>query len=550
MLARLGGALVTAVAVLCLHLVLSIFHWIVNFAPRSFLAPTWELAGIVLLVLGWAWLGIERPLLDRAFRASLTLVILLYLLLGVGQGFARREFGYDVILALHIPYVPELFRMMYKAEPLSMFLLYVGLLAGGLALALYIIHASLRRIVTHARTSRKHIAGIAAGVAVFFAAAIPLVGIYRPLTAELLHQIDMAVNLEERLGATGQKMAVEASRLRRQNPFKRMQEPPSILLFIVESYGRVMFDDPEFERYQRQAEDMDRALAKAGYHIRSKYLEAPVFGGSSWMADATLLCGVRVHDQRRYESLYASNISCLPKLLNDAGYRTVMAAANSTYHEERFDQLFPFDRLYFRDDFQYKGPRFTWSYMPDQYVIQFVHDREIEKRADEPLFVTYVLTSSHHPWNRIPPYVNDWDKLGDGSVFHKMPARRFNNGFVSGHQFKRAFGASIEYVMRSVGEYIERLPDQNTLIIVLGDHQPRKPIVDMDTGSWGVPIHILSRDPALVDRFEALDYTPGITPERPAGQDLETPIGELPMEHFLLDLFRAVSAAPPSDQGG
>src|SRR5690606_28175497 len=107
---------------------------------------------------------------------------------------------------------------------------------------------------------------------------IPTVGIYEPLSAEMLHQIDMAMNLEERLDATGQKMAMEASRLRRLNPFKRMQEPPSILLFIVESYGRAMFDDPAFERYQRQAEDIDQALAKAGYHIRSKYLTAPVFG--------------------------------------------------------------------------------------------------------------------------------------------------------------------------------------------------------------------------------------------------------------------------------
>lgn len=535
MFARVGGVLLTAAAVLCLHLVLSAFHWIVDFAPQTFVSPTWELVGVMFLLLGWAWLRIERPLVGHAFRATLTLVVLLYLILGLGQGFARREFGYDVILALHLPYVPELFRMMYSAEPLGMFLLYLALLFGGLALAIFVIHTSIRRIHTYAAATRTRLIGVAAGFAVFLGATIPFLGIYKPLTAEMLHQIDMAVNLEQRLDATSQKMAVEASRLRRQNPFKRMQKPPSILLFVVESYGRAMFDDPAFEPFQRQAEEIGEELAAVGYHIGTKYLDAPVFGGSSWMADASLLCGVRVHNQRRYESLYASNIDCLPKLLNAAGYRTVMAAGNSTYHEERFNQMFPFHRLYFRDDLQYQGPRFTWSYMPDQYVVQFVHEHEIELRDDKPLFVTYVLTSSHHPWNKIPPYLEDWDKVGDGSVYRRVRGQYFSNRFVTGDQFKPAFMASIRYVMRMLNEYLKRLPDQDTLIIVLGDHQPRKPIARMDKDSWGVPLHVISRNAKLVAQFERLGYTPGMIPDEAAK--------EMPMEHFLVDLFKAVSAA-------
>lgn len=531
---KVAGAALTAAAVVYLHMVLSVFFWIIDFKTRSFLAPTWEITGLLILVLAWACLRAEAA--PRAFHGILTAVVTLYLLLGLGQGFARREFGYDVVLALHIPYVPELFRMMYNAEPLGMFLLYVAILVGGTALAVTGIYTAIRRIHRQATVSRRSLAVLASACVLYIAATAPFMGVNGPLSRVLIQQVDMAMNLDDRIGSTGQKMAVEASRMRRQNPFKSLERPPNILIFIVESYGHALFNDPDFGAYQRQAQNLEKQLTEAGYHIRSSYLESPVFGGSSWMADATLLCGVRVHDQRRFEGLFTAPLSCMPKLLNEAGYWTVTAASNTTRLEERFPRLFPYDRIYYLDNLEYQGPRMSWSYMPDQYVIQFIHEREVVTHPDDPLLVTYVLTSSHHPWDLVPPYIQDWDSIGDGSLYHRVRGKYFQNRFVTGKQFKPGFMSSIIYSMRSVTEYLVRHPKDDTLIIILGDHQPRTPVANMHEDSWAVPIHIVSRDPALVERFVPFGYAPGIEP--PA--DMKP----TPMERFLVDLFKAFSPAP------
>ena len=58
------------------------------------------------------------------------------------------------------------------------------------------------------------------------------------------------------------------------------------------------------------------------------------------------------------------------------------------------------------------------------------------------------------------------------------------------------------------------VPD-NTLTIVLGDHQPPK-LVTHDNDSWAVPMHVFSRRPELVEAFESLGFEEGLVPLRPS----------------------------------
>lgn len=527
-----GGAIVTAIAIAYLHLVLSVYYWLPYATARRFLAPTWDHLALVAALVGWAWWGIRRPWLARGLPIALTVLVLVLFLLGVGQGFAMREFGYDVVLALHIPYVPELFKMLYGGETFLMFLVYLVLLAAVLGLITAGVRVAIGRVLREAGATRNRRIGILAGTAAYAALAIPLAGLHGPLVAELGRQIDTALHLEEYLDATGHRMTIETSELRRRNPFRELERPPSIYVFVVESYGRDLFTD-DFKPFQRYAGEAEGKLREAGYTLRSRYITAPVFGGSSWMANATLLCGVRVQDQRRFEALYRSEVACLPRLLNDAGYHTILAASNITYYDERFMGVLPFKQLYYRDNLGYKGPRFTWSFMPDQYTIQFVHEKELAQPRETPTMAYFMLTSSHHPWSKIPRYVADWSRIGDGSMYARLPAQHFRNSFVGGKQVNQAFAASIEYSFQVVVEYLLRVTDDNTLVIVLGDHQPRSPIADMHEDNWDVPVHVLSRNPALVERFAALGYTPGFTPSPDAP--------DVPMDGFLLHLLKALA---------
>lgn len=529
------------VAVLVVQVVLAAYYWMSDPAPSVALTPVWDAPVVVLLLAGFAALGLGRQRwAERTLVVALTVIAFAYFLIGLGQGFALREFGYDVVLRLHIAYVPELFRMMYNAEPIGWFVLYMALLALGVTAIVAVIHLALRHLVRYPRGDRRRQVGLAAGVVAATALGAAVVGVNGPISAEAYTQLDLALNLGKRIDATARGLEIEAAPLRNASPFaRRGAARPTILLFVVESYGAVLFSDPDLADFPGWLAGQGDALTRAGYHVASKQMSAPVFGGSSWLAGTSLMCGVRIHNQKRFKGLMASGVRCLPAFMNEAGYRTVVAAGNIKFHDADYERRVPFEQYYIREDFGYRGPRMGWSFVPDQYVIDFVHRREIEPRlaggaaAERPLLVAYFLTTSHHPWSVVPPIVSDWSKIGDGSIYSSLQAREFeDNLFVAGTAYKPAYQATIEYSIQTIVSYLERLPaDDRSVILILGDHQPRRPVARIKGDPWTVPIHVVGRDPAVLERFARVGFRPGIAPaadKQPSG-----------LEEFLAEVFTA-----------
>lgn len=533
MWAKLRTIALTAVAIWFLHVIFATYTALTEGSAMLLLKPTREILGVVVLVALWSGIWGRSLRLDRAIHVGLTVFLVLSFLLSIGEAFARREFGYDVILVLHLPFVPELVRMMYNAEPLSMFLVYMAVVVGAFAVAIIGSYLAVGRIVQTCKSGLVPRLVVPGVVGAYVLVAGLLFGFHPPLTKEIITQVDLAINLDKRVSTTAERMLMEAKTYELRSPFKKMANRPNIYLFIIESYGKALFDDPDFAPFRDDfITRMGARIDDAGYTVRSRYMRAPVFGGSSWMADATLLCGVKVDNQRRYESLTSAPRRCLSTILQESGYHTVYACSNTTYIDEKFENIFSYDKWYIKNTLNYKGPRFTWSFMPDQYVINYIHDHEIEVARDKPLFVTYVLTSSHHPWKRIPPLVEDWRTIGDGSIFAKLPAQSFENAFVKGKEYKPAFMYSVQYSFESVVSYLPLLEDDDGLIIILGDHQPRHPIADMKKDSWAVPIHVLSRNPDVVERFTKLGYKEGLVPKS---------ADEPGLEQFMRHLFAAYS---------
>ena len=58
--------------------------------------------------------------------------------------------------------------------------------------------------------------------------------------------------------------------------------------------------------------------------------------------------------------------------------------------------------------------------MPDQYALQALQKLELARRHRRPVSRRNLLTSSHEPWTRIPPLIS-WDRLGNGSIFKRLP---------------------------------------------------------------------------------------------------------------------------------
>ncbi|MGD9417165.1 MAG: hypothetical protein PVJ18_19570, partial [Desulfobacterales bacterium] len=70
--------------------------------------------------------------------------------------------------------------------------------------------------------------------------------------------------------------------------------------------------------------------------------------------------------------------------------------------------------------------------------------------------------------------------------------------------------------------FIERYISDDTLIIIMGDHQPNVQITGPDN-SWSVPVHVISRSKKLVEPFEHIGFTPGLIPQQaPPHPGMET----------------------------
>ena len=180
-----------------------------------------------------------------------------------------------------------------------------------------------------------------------------------------------------------------------------------VVVAVIESYGMSALDDPAMAGPVRAVvADGERRLGAVGYSARTGMLSSPVAGGGSWLAHATLLSGLWIDGEQRHTDLTSSSRLTLSRAFHEAGWRTVAVQPGTTgpWPEAGF---FGLDRAYAGDDLGYRGPRFSWSPMPDQYAFAAL-DRLERGPGAPPTMAEMVLTSSHGPWAPLPRTV-PWD---------------------------------------------------------------------------------------------------------------------------------------------
>lgn len=285
-----------------------------------------------------------------------------------------------------------------------------------------------------------------------------------------------------------------------------------VLLLFVESYGRSTLEDPRFApTVGRALADFERAAEATGFAARSAWLTSPIHGGQSWLAHATLLAGLRIDNQQRHETLLLSDRPTLVGDFRRAGWRTiaVMPAVDRPWPESRF---FGFDRLYDAHGLGYAGEPFNWVTMPDQFTLSALHELELDRRGNRPVMASVALISSHAPWTPIPP-VLPWEAVGDGAVFgvHARAGDPPEVVWRDPDRIREQYLRSIDYVLRTLASFVQAFGRDDVLIVVVGDHQPAR-IVTGDASSFDVPIHLLARDPAILDSIADWHWSAGMRP--------------------------------------
>ncbi len=282
-----------------------------------------------------------------------------------------------------------------------------------------------------------------------------------------------------------------------------------VVVAFVESYGRDATQDPEFAQVGDILVDGTRRLDAAGFAARSGFLTAPVAGGNSWLAHATFLSGLHVDDQQRYRTLVGSDRMTLTSAFGRAGWETVAVAPGTTgaWPEASF---YGYDRVIDHAALGYRGPEPGWATIPDQYSLS-VFERTA-RGGDAPVLAELSLVSSHAPWGFVPP-VLDWATIGDGTVFGPYaPQGDPDAVWTQGTDAVRAaYGRGIGYSLASLVSWVETYGDDDLVLLVLGDHQPL-PVVTGAGATRDVPISVVTRDRAVLDRIAGWEWDEGLRP--------------------------------------
>jgi hypothetical protein len=151
--------------------------------------------------------------------------------------------------------------------------------------------------------------------------------------------------------------------------------------------------------------------------------------------------------------------------------------------------------------------------MPDQYTLDAFHRLELAAPDRRPVFAEIDLITSHAPWSRTPRMIPQAE-VGDGAVYDGMPDQLPSETDIwpDPERVRAAYGDAIEYSLQAVTSFLTTYADRDTVVIVLGDHQPATIVSGTDAGHE-VPVSVVARDPAVLDRISGWGWTGGLRPD-------------------------------------
>jgi hypothetical protein len=350
----------------------------------------------------------------------------------------------------------------------------------------------------------------------------------RTVTAKMVENAEASLRLRTLLDTLGQSPV--DSTYHRYDALS-LSRRPNVTLYMIESYGEILDRDPRLrDPYRAMMQRVEDSLRADGWHMATTVSNAPVRGGRSWLAIASVMLGTRVEHQVLYERFRddPNRTPHLVRFLQQQGYRT---ATLQPYTVERpglpVTNHYGFDVELYRDDLAYAGPDYGWGIvpMPDQYSVGFAHERFVQP-SRQPTFLFVETVFSHTLWNYgLPPVLPDWRRFNTVTgpnpkqtlAAEAMPTTLLPDSLtdrpVTEQPTARRFLRHIAYEVDVAQKALRDLVPRNSLVILMGDHQP--PLLPTET--FGVPIHVLSTDPDLIAPFRRQGFTEGLLlPPEPA----------------------------------
>ncbi|GIF20104.1 hypothetical protein BJ973_001990 [Actinoplanes tereljensis] len=302
----------------------------------------------------------------------------------------------------------------------------------------------------------------------------------------------------------------------------------NVVIGVVESYGRSALTNPAMTAIVNPVLEADqKKLDAAGFAAKTGWLTSSTFGGGSWLAHATFQSGLWIDNQQRYRQLAASERLTLTSTFHDAGWQTTgIEPGNTVAWPEA--SYYGYDTVYDSRNMGYKGTRYGWSRMPDQFTLD-VFQKKVYGPRTKPVMAEITMTSSHEPWTAIPDMV-DWDSLGDGSQFQATPMDR-HELWDSAPNTRIQYAKSIGYSVDSLISWATKYGGKDLVLVMFGDHQPIPLVSGGTNASHDVPITVIAHDKAVLDKISDWNWADGLKPAA------DTPIWK--MDQFRDRFFTA-----------
>jgi hypothetical protein len=501
---------------------------------------------VCLVLAVFALLGWWRRRLMFGATLGLAVVIAIVRLFRIADGLIHKNYFREVKLYVDMPMLPDLWRLMRMTLPLSTVIAGTVLLVVLLTAFVLLIHGALVYQQFYLSKGWRQ-RGLFLGVLVLCLGLSPLWppkgeaeevrhGLFtRSLAPQGVDQYRSAASAALYRRAKSIEIRTAQDHLMGTPRDLARLKGADFLFLLVESYGSSVYRHRTLTGTGcPNIEEFTNSVSAKGYFSASKYMLSTTYGGGSWFAHATLRTGVQIRDSLEFALILHRNPQppTMALMFKEAGYRTVLVQPGTTRPWPE-GLVHGFDRRYYSFHLDYEGPVFGFATMPDQYVLHAVHQKEMVKQKRQPLFVEYALVSSHAPWTPVPTVINDWSQLERGRIFNNSPGVRFPVTWTNMEEGAVAYAYSLCYDFDVMRRYITERLDRDAFIVILGDHQPPGAIT-YDDPSWAVPLHVLSKDRELIERFVEAGYTPGMIP---------TDNGKMKGMHtFMTDFLRLLSS--------
>lgn len=317
-----------------------------------------------------------------------------------------------------------------------------------------------------------------------------------------------------------------------------------VYLIMMESVGAIVVDDPRASVPLKPVrEQFARDVAASGRGMVSAYFTSPTFAGGSDLAHLGLLAGMDLSDPFRHDLLLTTDRPTLNTLFRRHGYQTfgLYPAVSWEWPERAF---YGFDVYLEGRSLNYQGPELGYWRIPDQFAaarFEQMYPRKAGAAGADgaagsvgsagsgdvqppPRFVFFPTITNHLPFSPVPPFQPDWSRLLTPEPFDAAETARALAERPNWLDMFPDYLRMVDYTYRWLGSYL-RLPEpREAVYLLVGDHQPSANITG-EGASWDVPVHIISRDEALLQRLREQGFRDGMDPDRNSLGPLHTLTG-------------------------